>query len=346
MTVPVASAPDQTSWIDRIGHEVAAKLLALLEARLRSRAEFYAAHPEKVPARTQASCDAIVATTANLAGALSGGLNLIPGPAGLVAIVPELLKVIDLQVGMVYDLAVAHGKQKQLSNELVLSILLAGSGIGASVLAVQTGSKLLVKQTSLRVMESLAKQFGAKLTPKVIGSSIGKFLPMAGSLAMAAWTRHSTRELGEKALAILSRDIEVVEAEVVEEEALGEEISVEVVRLQALIVLARIDGELSGEEEAFLRRLIDDAGLAPRERESVIEVLEKRRKAAPDFSILALSAEESIRCLVDMVALAGKDGTFHPAERLYIGKSGKALGMPDADVQALMGMVEPARKPA
>lgn len=349
MSAAVA-APDHDSWTDRIGKEVAAKLVGLLEARLRSRAEFYAAHPEKIPVGTQASREAIITNTANLAGALSGGLNLIPGPAGLVVIVPELLKVIDLQIGMVYDLALAHGKQKQLSKELLMSILLAGSGIGASALAVQAGSKLLVKQATLRVMESVARQFSATLTQKAIGSTISRFLPMAGPLAMAAWTRYSTRELGAKALAILSRDIEVEEAEVVAEvaaeETLEEEVTVEVARLHALIVLAGIDGKPVAQEETFLRQLIDDAGLSERQRAGVLEVLETHRKVVPDFSVLALSTEESIRCLVDMVALAGKDGVFHPAERLYIRKSGKALGMPDEDVEALMAMVELAAKPA
>jgi uncharacterized membrane protein YebE (DUF533 family) len=341
-TVKVA---EPESWTGKISRDLAAKLVGVLDSRIKSRAEYYSKNPEKIPAKSKESIDSIISSAANIAGTISGGLNLIPGPVGLVAIVPELLKVLDLQIGMVYDLAVAHGKQEHINDELVMSILLAGSGLGATVLAVQVGSKVLVKRASLRVMQSMAEQLSIKITQKAIGSSISKFLPLVGPLAMAAWTRHSTRELGTKALAILSTDIELVKQDAIQPVESCITNSIEAARLYALITLAEMDGNIAPEEESFLLDQIATSNLDKNEKTEIQDALNARKRVPVDFSVLAVSPEESIRCIVDMVALAGKDGVFHPAEKIYIKKSGDALGLSSEDVDSLMEMVELSKCP-
>ncbi|MCX6864954.1 MAG: hypothetical protein NTV46_01805, partial [Verrucomicrobia bacterium] len=52
------------------------------------------------------------------AGAMSAGLALPPGPLGLLTVIPDLLKVWQIQQQMVADVAACFGKSAQLSRQM------------------------------------------------------------------------------------------------------------------------------------------------------------------------------------------------------------------------------------
>ena len=47
--------------------------------------------------------------------------------------------------------------------------------------------------------------------------------------------------------------------------------------------------------------------------------------------------EESLSLVMDMIALANRDGTFHPAEKVFVRHVAGQVGFPAADLDALLG---------
>jgi uncharacterized tellurite resistance protein B-like protein len=54
---------------------------------------------------------------------------------------------------------------------------------------------------------------------------------------------------------------------------------------------------------------------------------------------LEANPSDSVGILVDMVALSRRDGSIHPAERIYIRRVGGILGVAEADVNDLIETV-------
>ena len=126
----------------------------------------------------------------------------------MAAVIPELTLVIRNQIQMVYDIGVANGKQAQLTKELLMGIFLTAMGSSAGSLLTIHGGKILVKRASLRVIQNIIAMLGGRVTQQAIKSSIGKWLPVVGAGAMAAWTGYMTKNIGEKANELFKLEIE------------------------------------------------------------------------------------------------------------------------------------------
>lgn len=187
-------------------------VISFVDEVFEERRSYYAKRPRKRP--TAADADSIVRRYTNSAGRWSFFFNLFWGPLGVLAIIPEIRTVLKRQFEMVYDLSVAHGREGELSHQLLLDIMQGGvSGVGVGMV-VAHGGKLIVKRGSLRVLQSVAKVFAAKLTQRAIkGYLIGKVLPFLGPFLMRYWSRHTTRVIGRRASERLSKQILLVDDE-------------------------------------------------------------------------------------------------------------------------------------
>jgi len=176
-----------------------------VDSVVRSREKHYSQSPSKIP--NKGSIDSMISSTANLNAAISGGASLIPGPWGMAAVIPELVAVINRQLTLIYDIGAAHGKQKQITKELVLGIMISGLGSSAGSLLTIHGSKVLVRRVSLRAMQKIIALLGGKITQQALKRAVSKWLPVVGAAAMAAWTRHMTVQIGRRADEIFQLDI-------------------------------------------------------------------------------------------------------------------------------------------
>lgn len=171
------------------------------------------------------SVDAIINRCAATNAAISGGAGLVPGPWGMVAVVPEIASVVRNQISMVYDIGVANGKEAMITKELLAGIVLTAVGSGAAGLLVMHGSKILVKQTSLRVFQKIVSLLAGKITQQALKSAISKWLPIVGAAFMAWLSGHMTQKIGRTANEIFSKEIEFTDAEFVDAELAAEETS-------------------------------------------------------------------------------------------------------------------------
>lgn len=358
--------------------KITESLYGLFEEVLAKRASLYARSPQQRPNR--ADVDAIIARAANTNAVVAAAANLIPGPLGMVAAVPEILVVLRNQTEMIYDIGVAYGQERFMRAELVVGLLTNAVGGSTTSLVMVQGGKLLVRRASLRVMQKVIAMLGGQITQRVLKSMIGKWLPVVGAAAMAAWARYTTKQLGEQAASMLA--LTIVDAGSADEppQLLGAgseapatpptmptlpvappaewaqsrrpevddlETRVERAKIQTLINLMLADGAAHPEEVAMIGGLINESRLSLEERQRLVGDLAAGRRCQVDFTAFASSPDDRMGLLFAMVGLALRDGTLHIAERLYLKQAGQQLGFSEADVDAALGaQAPPAQSPA
>lgn len=255
-----------------------------------------------------------------------------------------------------------------MRTELVVGLLESATKGGTTSLLLVQGGKLLVRRASLRVMQKVIAMLGGQITQRVLKSMIGKWIPVVGALAMGAWARFTTKQLGEQAASMLS--LTIVDAGAVDDPPqlpMGEvgmlqgatsapppapspassmappppaddpEARVERAKIQTLINLMLADGEAHPNEVAMIEGLVRDSRLATWERQQLVGELSQGRRGSVDFSVFASSPDDRMGLLFAMVGLAMRDGKLHVAERLYLKQAGHQLGFSEADVDAALG---------
>ncbi|RRD56065.1 hypothetical protein EII20_12550 [Comamonadaceae bacterium OH2545_COT-014] len=170
-----------------------------------TRGGYFSDNPEKLP--DVVGIEGMINSYARNNAAISGGASLIPGPLGMAAILPELTLVIKNQVQMVYDIGVAHGKQAQITKELLIGIFVTAAGTSAGGVIAVHGGRILVKRASLRVIQKVVAMLGGRITQQALKSALSKWIPFAGAAAMAYWSNYMTKSIGKKADELFRMDI-------------------------------------------------------------------------------------------------------------------------------------------
>jgi uncharacterized tellurite resistance protein B-like protein/uncharacterized protein (DUF697 family) len=329
--------------------KLAEKMMGVFELVVSDRSGHFAKHPDQIPDKK--SVPSIINSYSVTNAAISGGASLVPGPWGMVAVIPEIAAVIRNQLAMIYDVGMAYGKSKVLNKELLAGVLLTAMGSSAGSLLVMQGSKVFVKRVSLRVFQKIIVILAGRVTQQALKSAISKWLPVVGAAAMAVWSNYLTRQVGKKAVEIFEKEI-VLSEEVIEEMPLETEslsvptasisrastpgMSPDLPKVQTLVNLMKVDGTTKAEEREYVQTIIGNADLTESERADLTQAMEKSGKFAVDYAAFASSPDDAIGLLVDMVTLAKRDGTFHITEKMFVKQVGKLLGFSDNDIDETM----------
>lgn len=316
------------------------KLEDAFETVVNQKNEFYKNNPQKIPEKS--TVNSMISSVSLANSAVSGGSSLIPGPWGMLAVVPELVIVIRNQIALIYDIAAANGKKDLMTKELAAMVFASAMGTGVGGLAVVHGGQYLVRRSSLQVFQKLIAILGGKITQQVLKSAVSKWLPGVGALAMAAWTNYMTRQIGKKANEIFTSEIKfedsIADIELItpaEEDVVKNSTSksIDFYKIKVLINLMKIDGKTTEEELTFISPLIENSDLSALDKTLLITSLTNSDRSLEGIELIAASPSDSISLLVDLTALAKVDSQFHITEKLYIKQIGKLLNFSDADVE-------------
>jgi uncharacterized tellurite resistance protein B-like protein/uncharacterized protein (DUF697 family) len=329
--------------------KLAESMMGVFDLVVSDRSGHFAKNPGEIPDKK--SVPSIISAYSVTNAAISGGASLIPGPWGMVAVVPEIAAVIRNQLAMIYDVGIAYGKSNSLTKELLAGVLITAIGASAGALLVMQGSKVLVKRASLRAFQKIILMLAGRITQQALKSAISKWLPGVGAAAMAVWSNYLTRQVGKKAIEIFEKEI-VLSEEVVEEVPLevmptgpivatvnhvsDSGVSPDMPKVQTLINLMKVDGTVKSEERDYLQTIIGNADLTEREKAGLTQVIDTGEKFAVDYSAFASSPDDAIGLLVDLITLAKRDGTFHITEKMFIKQVGILLGFSDTDIDETM----------
>ena len=140
----------------------------------------------------------------------AGGLALPPGPLGWLTILPELAAVWRIQSQMVADIAALYGRKSTLTEEQMVYCLFRHSAAQAvRDLVVRTGERFLVRQASVELLQSVAKKIGVKLSRKVIGKGLSRWIPVVGAVGVGAYAFYDTAQVAATAIELFEREIVV-----------------------------------------------------------------------------------------------------------------------------------------
>lgn len=324
---------------EKMQSELQGKIEDAFESVVKQKNEYYKKNPSQIPEKS--AIGSLISSAALKNSAVSAGSSLIPGPWGMLAVVPELVVVIRYQIALIYDIAAANGKKDLMTKELAAMVFASSMGTGVGGLVAVQGGKYLVKRTTLRVFQKIVAILGGKITQQALKSTISKWLPGVGAVAMGVWTNYMTRQIGKKANEIFSSEIQfedaITDIEVtapIEENIVSKakEKSIDFYKIKILISLMKIDGKTSEEELLFLSPHIENSDLTADDKLTLIACLTDTDKALEGIELIAASPSDSISLMADMLALSKIDTQFHITEKMYIKQIGKLLNFSDSDV--------------
>lgn len=146
------------------------------------------------------------------AGVMSAGLAVPPGPLGMLTIIPDLMKVWQIQRQMVADIAACYGKSAQLDRRtMVYCLFRHGAAILARDILARVGERVIVKSGGLRVMQRLLQRVSIQVTQNTLGRTLSRWVPIVGPVLIGGYSFVDTRAVGKTAIDTFSREIEVEE---------------------------------------------------------------------------------------------------------------------------------------
>ena len=151
---------------------------------------------------------AISRTAARNASLISGSLSLPPGILGWLTVVPELIGIWKLQAQMVSDIAAVYGKRKTLGRaQMVYCLFKHVSAQLFRDVVVRVGERIVIQQTSLKFLQSLAKTIGVQVSKTVISKGAARFVPILGAVTVGAYAYFDTVQVAKTAVDLFERDI-------------------------------------------------------------------------------------------------------------------------------------------
>ena len=159
--------------------------------------------------RVRELCEAAARRSARNTGLAA----LAPGALGLLTLLPDLMAIWKIQSQLVADIASVYGKSASLGREQMLFCVFehAASESFRDVVY-RAGNRYLVRPVNLRLFQKMVVAIGVKVSQRVIGKGVARFLPMVGAAAVAGFAYYDTQKVGATALALFSSEI-VVEGE-------------------------------------------------------------------------------------------------------------------------------------
>ncbi len=149
---------------------------------------------------------------ASKAALTAGALALPPGPLGWLTLLPELTAVWKIQSQLVADIAAIYGKEAQLTQEQMLYCLFRHTTAQAvRDLVVRAGERLLVRRATLRMLQAVAQAVGIRVTQRVIGKGVARWLPVVGAAGVGAYAFYDTHQVAASAISLFSQEFELEE---------------------------------------------------------------------------------------------------------------------------------------
>ena len=170
---------------------------------------------QRPPSATpQAAAETIIREAAWKAAGTSGMLALPPGPLGLATILPDLMAIWRIQQQMVADIARTFGKEAVLTREVMAYCLFKhGAALLVRDLVVRAGERYLIRPVALRALAGMLQKVGVATTQKALGRIASRWVPVLGALAVAAYARWDTQQVGRTALEMFSSNLELPPAD-------------------------------------------------------------------------------------------------------------------------------------
>jgi hypothetical protein len=150
-------------------------------------------------------------TAARTSAGISGGAALVPGPLGILSLLPDIVGVWRVQAQMVSDIAATYGKTATLTKEHMVYCLFkhTASQLLRDVV-MRSGERFLVRPVSLRMMQSLVAKINIKVGQRAIGKTVARYAPVIGAIGVGGYAYYDTNKVAKTAIELFSKEVVVV----------------------------------------------------------------------------------------------------------------------------------------
>jgi hypothetical protein len=147
-------------------------------------------------------------TAARTSAGISGSAALIPGPLGILSLLPDTVGVWRVQAQMVSDIAATYGKTATLTKEQMVYCLFkhTASQLLRDVI-MRSGERFLVRPVSLRMMQSLVAKISIKVGQRAIGKTVARYAPVIGALGVGGYAYYDTNKVAKTAIELFSSEV-------------------------------------------------------------------------------------------------------------------------------------------
>ncbi|MET0331740.1 MAG: hypothetical protein ABW154_09960 [Dyella sp.] len=147
----------------------------------------------------------VAASAAQRAALTAGSLALPPGPLGWLTVLPELVAIWKIQGQMISDIAAVYGKHTQLGREQMLWCLFRHTAAQAfRDLVVRLGDRMLFRRISFGALQHLTQRIGVKVSQRLVGKGISRWLPVIGALGVGGYAYYDTGQVAKTAIELFS----------------------------------------------------------------------------------------------------------------------------------------------
>ncbi|MBL0162403.1 MAG: hypothetical protein IPP82_01790 [Xanthomonadales bacterium] len=162
---------------------------------------------------TDTRVQALTKAASNKAALAAGALALPPGPLGWLTIVPELLAIWRIQAQLVADISGVYGVNARLNREQMMYCLFRHAAAQAvRDLVVRVGGRVIAQDVPIRVMERVAHAIGVRVTKRIVGGGISRWLPVIGAVGVGAYAWYDTRQVARTAIRLFGSGPSTVDA--------------------------------------------------------------------------------------------------------------------------------------
>jgi len=157
-----------------------------------------AADPAKV-------AEKLAREAARNAALVSASLALPPGPFGMLTVLPDLFLIWKIQRQLVADIFALHGRTVELTRTHMLYCLFRH--MASQVLrdvVVRAGERAIVRQLSTQALTSTLQSLGLSVVQRVAGTSVSRWVPLAGAAAVGAYAYWDTLQVARTARGVLA----------------------------------------------------------------------------------------------------------------------------------------------
>jgi hypothetical protein len=147
--------------------------------------------------------------------AISAGLSLPTGVFSIFTILPELFMVYRIQGHLIKDIASLYGKEALVTKELLIYCMFKQTSLHlVERLLEDVGTKIIIRPTTIRFVESLLQKLGMNLSKKLIRTQLLKWLPLLGAALTGGLTYIDTKYVAATASGLFAKEILIETGEI------------------------------------------------------------------------------------------------------------------------------------
>ncbi|MEG2157585.1 MAG: DUF533 domain-containing protein [Bacteroidaceae bacterium] len=269
----------------------------------------------------------------------AGGMGFITNLGGLmtlpVTVPASIASVLYIQIRLVASVAYM-GEYDLKSEQVRTSIFLSLLGGSANMVLESVGVKLTtklstnaIKKISSSTLVQINQAVGFKLVTKFGTTGIlnmGKVVPVLGGLVGGTLDVLATNVIANTAKKMFLGDT-------IERERLDE---FEILRIKALINMAKIDGHLSNEEQTLIQGIIDNSSIAESDKQNLYSLMDSRQIIDIDFTFFKKNELYGFSLLNSLISVIMIDHKIQPAERLYLKKVAKEIKISSNEILEML----------